>query len=105
MEHKNKPSTDLPGLKIKQDRGKKTYEALIKTCFQLLKKHDYDSITVAHLAKSAGYSVGAFYARFRSKDEFFDAMVAYHFKSRGEALERIFSTFPNNKLINEFSIW
>jgi AcrR family transcriptional regulator len=101
MEQKYKHSTDFPGLKIKQDRGKRTYDALIKTCFQLLKKQDFDSITVAELSKQAGYSVGAFYARFRSKDEFFDAMIAYHFQNRGEALERIFSTFPNNKLIDE----
>ncbi len=100
MEQKNKYSRDLPGLKIKQDRGQKTYDALIKTCFQLLKKHDFDSITVADLAKSAGYSVGAFYARFRSKDEFFDAMIGYHFKTRREALERIFSTFHNSDLID-----
>jgi AcrR family transcriptional regulator len=101
MEQKYRHSTTFPGLKIKQDRGKKTYDALIKTCFQLLKKEKYASITVSDLAKSAGYSVGAFYARFRSKDEFFDAMVAYHFKNRGEALERIFSTFSNNNLIDE----
>jgi AcrR family transcriptional regulator len=91
----------LPGLKIKQDRSKKTYDALIKTCFQLLKKQDFDSITVAELAKSAGYSVGAFYARFRSKDEFFDAMIVYHSENRRKALERIFSTFHNNELIDE----
>lgn len=101
MEQKYKHTTDFPGLKIKQDRGKKTYDALIKTCFQLLKKQDFDSITVADLAKSAGYSVGAFYARFRSKDEFFDAMIAYHFENRRKALERIFSSFPNDKLIDE----
>jgi AcrR family transcriptional regulator len=100
MRQKYKHTPDLPGLKIKQDRGKKTYDALIKTCFRLLKRQDFDSITVAELAKSAGYSVGAFYARFRSKDEFFDAMIAYHFKNRKEALERIFSTFHNSDLID-----
>jgi AcrR family transcriptional regulator len=101
MIKKIKHSTALPGLSIKQDRSKKTYDTLVKTCFKLLKKQDFNSITVADLAKSAGYSVGAFYARFRSKDEFFDAMIAYHFENRGEALARIFSIFPNNKLIDE----
>lgn len=100
MKQKNNHPPDFPGLKIKQDRGKKTYDALIKTCFQLLKRQDFDSITIAELAKAAGYSVGAFYARFRSKDEFFDAMIAYHFKNRREALERIFSTFHNSDLID-----
>ena len=58
----NKHSTELRGLGIKQSRSKKTYDALIKTAFRLLKKRDFDSITVAELSKSAGYSVGAFYA-------------------------------------------
>ncbi len=101
MKQKNIYSTDLPGLSIKQDRSKKTYDALIKTCFRLLKKQEYDSITVADLAKSAGYSVGAFYARFRSKDEFFDAMINYHFKDRAKTLEYIFSTFHNDNLIDK----
>jgi AcrR family transcriptional regulator len=101
MEIKNKRSKELPGLNIKQSRSKKTYDALIKTGFQLLKKRDFDSITVAELSQSAGYSVGAFYARFRSKDEFFDAMVAHHLESRVAASEHLFSTVHNDDLIDE----
>jgi AcrR family transcriptional regulator len=101
MKLKNKRSTELPGLDIKQSRSKKTYDALIKTAFQLLKKRDFDSITVAELSQSAGYSVGAFYARFRSKDEFFDAMVAHHLESRVAASEHLFSTVHNDDLIDE----
>jgi AcrR family transcriptional regulator len=101
MKLKNKHSTELPGLDIKQSRSKKTYDALIKTAFQLLKKRDFDSITVAELSQSAGYSVGAFYARFRSKDEFFDAMVAHHLESRVAASEHLFSTVHNDDLIDE----
>ncbi len=101
MKQKNRYSTDLPGLSIKQDRSKKTYDALITTGFKLLKKQEFDSITVAELSKSAGYSVGAFYARFRSKDEFFDAMVVHHLKSRVATLERIFSRLHNDDLIDE----
>ncbi len=101
MKQKNRHSTDLPGLSIKQDRSKKTYDALITTGFKLLKKQEFDSITVAELSKSAGYSVGAFYARFRSKDEFFDAMVVHHLKSRVVTLERLFSRLHNDDLIDE----
>jgi AcrR family transcriptional regulator len=97
----NKHSVKLPVLSIKQNRSKITYDALIKTGFQLLKKRDFDSITVAELSQSAGYSVGAFYARFRSKDEFFDAMVAHHLENRVAASERLFSTVHNDDLIDE----
>ena len=74
---------------------------MIKTGFQLLKKRDFDSITVAELSQSAGYSVGAFYARFRSKDEFFDALVAYHLETRVAASERLFSTVHYDILLDK----
>ena len=90
MKLKNKNTTDLRGLDIKQSRSKKTYDALIKTGFRLLKKRDFDSITVAELSKSAGYSVGAFYARFRSKEELLGALAAHHRKARKAALEHFF---------------
>ena len=101
MKKTNKHSTDLRGLGIKQNRSKKTYDALIKTGFRLLKKRDFDSITVAELSQSADYSVGAFYARFRSKDEFFDAMVAHHLEDRVAASEHLFSTVHDADLIDE----
>ncbi len=101
MKLKNKHSTDSRGLDIKQNRSQKTYDALIKTGFRLLKKRDFDSITVAALSQSAGYSVGAFYTRFRSKDEFFDAMVANHLESRIAASEHLFATVHNDNLIDE----
>ena len=94
-------SRDLPGISIKQNRSKKTYDALITTGFRLLKKQEFDSITVAELSKSAGYSVGAFYARFRSKDEFFDAMVVHHLKSRDATLVRLFAKLHNDDLIDK----
>ena len=101
MKLRNKHSTDLPGLGIKQSRSMKTYDALIRTGFNLLKKHDFDSITVAQLSQSAGYSVGAFYARFRSKDEFFDAMIAHHLENRVTALDHLLSTAHKDVLFDE----
>ena len=101
MNLKKKHSTELPGLNIKQKRSKKTYDALITIGFQLLKNREFDSITVAELSQSAGYSVGAFYARFRSKDEFFDAMVAHHLITRNAHLEHLFSTLRKDDLIDE----
>jgi AcrR family transcriptional regulator len=92
---------DSPGLNITQKRGKKTYDALIKTGFRLLKKREWDSITVAELSRSAGYSVGAFYARFRSKEELLDALAAHHRKARKAALERFFSSHNHNDFIDE----
>lgn len=80
-----------PVRRIKQLRGRKTYDALIETGFKLLEHSDLESIPIVALAKAAGYSVGAFYARFRSKDEFFDAMIAHHLEHRARARDHLLS--------------
>lgn len=89
----------VPGREIKQERGRKTYDALIRTAFDLLQRVDFEAITVAALAQAAGYSVGAFYARFDSKDQFFDAMMVHHLDERTRARERLFSTVSNERLV------
>ena len=54
MEQISKIRSGSPGLNIKQKRSKKTYDALIKTGFRLLKKREWASITVAELSQTAG---------------------------------------------------
>jgi len=89
-----------PGRRIKQPRGRKTYHALIEAGFKLLERDDLESIPIFELAKAAGYSVGAFYARFRSKDEFFDAMIAHHLEHRARARDQLLSNAPDHSLID-----
>ena len=80
--------------RVRQKRGQITYDALIETCFELLREKEFDQISIAELAQKAGYSVGAFYARFRSKDELFDAMVQQHVQNRRKVRQRQFQE-PN----------
>jgi AcrR family transcriptional regulator len=92
-------TTLASGRRIKQKRSQKTYDALIATTFKLLEQREFDDIPIAELAQKAGYSVGAFYARFRSKDELFDALVAQHMDDRTAARVRILATAPDATLI------
>jgi AcrR family transcriptional regulator len=89
------------GLAIKQERGKVTYDALIDAGFRLLSTHELQDISIADLASAAGYSVGAFYARFRSKDEFFDALIDKHLEIRTETQILLFATLPLDTLLDE----
>jgi AcrR family transcriptional regulator len=89
-----------PDRRIKQRRGRKTYDALIETGFALLEHRELEALSIAELAKSAGYSTGAFYARFRSKDEYVDALMAHHLERRREARDRLLAAAPDGKLIN-----
>ncbi|HEX6995142.1 MAG TPA: helix-turn-helix domain-containing protein [Gammaproteobacteria bacterium] len=85
--------------RIKQKRGQKTYDALIATGFRLLAQREFEAITVAELSQEAGYSVGAFYARFKSKDEFFDALIAHHLSDRRRTRERLFASVEGDEWI------
>jgi AcrR family transcriptional regulator len=87
--------------RIRQKRSQKTYDALIETTFKLLQQREFDEISIAELAQKAGYSVGAFYARFRSKDELFDALLARHLVDRVTARTRIFRHATDDTLVAE----
>lgn len=88
----------LHGRAIKQKRGHTTYLALINAGFRLLEEKDLDNISIAELSKKAGYTVGSFYARFDSKDQFFDALVAYHLEQRTRTLDLLYEKYPPEKL-------
>jgi len=85
--------------RIRQKRSQKTYDALIATAFKLLEQREFDEISIADLAQRAGYSVGAFYARFKSKDELFDAMLEQHVDDRRRTRARQFATVSDSTLI------
>jgi AcrR family transcriptional regulator len=87
-------------LAIKQERGHITYDALIEAGFKLLLERDIEDISIFELSRVAGYSVGAFYARFRSKDEFFDALIERHLERRTETQKRLVETLTRKALIS-----
>jgi AcrR family transcriptional regulator len=94
--------TALPSSqRVRQKRSQKTYDALIETTFKLLQQREFDEISIAELAQRAGYSVGAFYARFRSKDELFDALLAQHIDDRLAARTRIFGSATDETLVSD----
>src|SRR5690606_6666616 len=93
--------TPAASQRIKQKRARRTYESLVSTAFKLLNDREFDSITVAELAQAAGYSVGAFYARFKSKDEFFDALIAQHVEERKRVRDKLFETLPEETWIHD----
>ena len=94
------PATS-PGRRIRQKRGQITYDALIDTAFAMLANKEFDEISIAELAQKAGYSVGAFYARFRSKDELLDAMMLRHLDDRRRVRGVQFAEAPDATLIHD----
>jgi AcrR family transcriptional regulator len=88
-----------PGIAIKQERGRKTYQALIAAGFKLLERREFEAITIVDVSRVAGYSVGAFYARFKSKDEFFEAMIAHHIQERRASRIKLLESAPRDELV------
>jgi AcrR family transcriptional regulator len=94
-------SNSIASQRIKQKRSQKTYDTLIETAFKLLEDREFDDISIAELAQKAGYSVGAFYARFKSKDELFDALMTRHIEHRRAAREQQFAIESDEVLIRD----
>jgi AcrR family transcriptional regulator len=88
-------------LAIKQERGHVTYDALLEAGFKLLTQRDIEDISIFELSRVAGYSVGAFYARFRSKDEFYDALIEKHLQIRTGTQKRLVESLSREVLLND----
>lgn len=92
------------GRAIRQRRGQVTYRALLEAGLTLLQEEELESITVADITRKAGYSVGAFYTRFHSKDEFFEALVLHHLETRTEELIALFARLPLERLASDYVV-
>jgi AcrR family transcriptional regulator len=103
VNHAHPTASQAPqlGLPYKQGRSKHTYDAMVSAGFKLLEERDFQDISIADLTQEAGYSVGAFYARFRSKDEFFDVLVAQHLDNRTATQIALFATLPRAELLSK----
>ena len=104
MDLPSSESTDpeTSSLAVRQRRSQVTYDKLIEAAFALLEDREWDSIPVAEIAERAEYSVGAFYARFKNKDEFHRALVKRYAADRLAAIEKLFATTPDETLLFDY---
>jgi AcrR family transcriptional regulator len=58
-----------------QARSQQGYERLLSVARKLAHEKDFDAISIRDLAAEARCSIGSFYYRFGTKDEFFDVLV------------------------------
>src|SRR5215471_4376044 len=69
-----------PGLRrplpTKQERSRKTRDALIAAAWKLLRAHPWQVISINDIVKTAGSSVGAFYSRFADKEALLESLAA-----------------------------
>src|SRR6478736_1306527 len=82
-------------LPVKQERGGRTRDRLLRAGQALIAKRDFDSMSVAEIAEAAGCSVGAFYQRFRDKGAFFGALVAHYVSEAQATTLAIYASNPD----------
>lgn len=66
-------STPLPA---KQNRSRKTRDALLAAGWKLLAKTSWDRLSVNDIVAEAESSVGSFYSRFADKESYFDSLAS-----------------------------
>jgi AcrR family transcriptional regulator len=82
-----------------QDRSRKTAERFLDAAFRLLESKTFDELAVADLAREAGRSVGAFYQRFGSKDDFLVVLLVAYFEAREASFARILADATDEGLV------
>jgi AcrR family transcriptional regulator len=59
----------------RQERSRRTLEQLLDAAVEVLSEKSFESATAAEIAARAGFTVGAFYGRFPSKDALWVALT------------------------------
>jgi AcrR family transcriptional regulator len=69
------PATEGARPAPRQGRSRLTAERFLAAAFKLLETNTFAALSIADLAREAGRSVGAFYQRFGSKDDFLAVLL------------------------------
>jgi AcrR family transcriptional regulator len=70
------------------ERAARTRELLMRAASKVCAKHGLERASIDEVAEEAGFTKGAFYSNFRSKEELFLAMLDERFGEHLEKLER-----------------
>jgi AcrR family transcriptional regulator len=85
---------------LRQDRSELTRARLIRSAEKIFARDGFDAAKLEEIAAEAGYTRGAFYANFSSKEDLFFALLEGEISSRIETIESIMKDLadPESKL-------
>ncbi len=87
----------------RQKRSQKTYEALLDAAEELGFDSTYDQISVQEISSRAGFTIGAFYARFRSKGALLQALMDRYEGMIDEARQELDAVAPDPELVGRLA--
>lgn len=70
------------------ERAARTRKLLMRAASKVCAKHGLERASIDEVAEEAGFTKGAFYSNFRSKEELFLAMLDEHFGEQLDKLDR-----------------
>jgi AcrR family transcriptional regulator len=75
----------------RREKQKRTRQSLLRAAATLFCKRGLDGASIDEVAQAAGYTKGAFYANFKSKEELFLVMLDERFAEELDRLDRALS--------------
>ena len=74
---------------ISKRRGAETRDRLLQSALGVFARHGYERATVDTIVREAGFSKGAFYVHFESKDDLFWAMLEQRITRQQETFRQV----------------
>jgi len=90
----------------RQERSEATRSRLIRAAEKIFARHGFEAAKLEEIASEAGYTRGAFYANFKSKEDLFLALLEGEISSRIETIEQLMKSVSDPagklKVLREF---
>lgn len=77
-----------------QERSVHTYQRMMDAGNALLLDRNIDAISIKDISGRAGCSIGSFYYRFRTKEEFFAGLIDAMIRHREQSVQTVFESVP-----------
>jgi AcrR family transcriptional regulator len=85
----------------REESRAQTRERLLDAAFKVFLKDGIEAASIEEVAEAAGYSRGAFYSNFESKDDLLCTVLDRELKRDGEEFEAIVTAIPPDEIINK----
>ncbi|MFW1966237.1 TetR/AcrR family transcriptional regulator [Acinetobacter guillouiae] len=82
----------------RDEKQTQTRQHLIDAAFTLISEQGYNAVSIRHIAKFAGYSQGAFYSNFESKEQLLLELMRIQFAQENQQLQHLLAESSESKL-------
>lgn len=92
--HQPPPEVAQSARRPQQKRSLDAYHRMMEAGNTLLQQRNFDAISIKDISAQAGCSIGSFYYRFHTKEEFFASLVDEMIQAREQSVRAQFDQYP-----------